>query len=102
PFDDAIDALSLIAVRPDELQMVCLADYLSHKRPQSAIPGWKECSPPSAEEEICSALASSRHANSNVRAYIGRMLQQAHTCTGADPGILDALAALRGDADPDV
>jgi len=55
-----------------------------------------------AEEEICSALTSSRHANSNVRAHIGRTLQQADTRTVADPRIVDALAALRSDADPDV
>lgn len=93
---------SLVAVRPDGHQMVCLADYLSHKRSESAIPGWKECSPLAAEEEICSALASSRHTNSNVRAYIGRILQQADTRTVSDPRIIDALAALRGDADPNV
>ena len=93
---------SLVAVRPDDLQMVCLADYLSHKRSESAIPGWKACSSPSAEEEICSALASSRDANPNVRAYIGRILQQADIRTVSDPRIVDALAVMRGDADPAV
>jgi hypothetical protein len=82
--------------------MSCLADYLSHKRSMAPIPGWKVRPPLEPEEQIELALVSSRHENSNVRAYIGRTLRQADARILSDPRIVDALVAMKNDPEPDV
>lgn len=93
---------TLVAVQADDLQMVCLADYLSRKGSTEPMPGWHFCPRRSTEEDIGVALASSCDVNPNVRAYIGRILEQADTCIRSDPRVVSALARMRRDDDVDV
>ncbi len=88
----------LYLIKPDELQLECVADCLAVKKmPEAFADKWKMVPPMSFEEKITVALGEMSFHNPDVRAYIGRILKSADLSFLEDGRISSALNSLLAD-----